>query len=747
MWPRSTTVLLVAVGAVLAIITFLTVLAMPDLPWHSARDLELRATYDAYRDTGVLLVKPTGTGSWYTIVPGAREMSPAAWDDDPGAYLVASLTSHITGSVSPYPGLRAVMAVLCALPLFVLPLAVARIFRRARAGYALVLLPVVLWLVNFGTVLIGTEYGLSDASSPTRVYALYGMAASLVFLSLTLLLLLSTVRLSWKWLVGITLAFGVLGGLSNLMRSMSGVGVAAAVAVLWWLSSRRGVRLWAAAAGALVAVVISFVLPSAVMHGLDSRRADVTGIPTNELPVAHAVWHSVYLGLSYPEPITGEPSAFHIPWSDEYGWAKAREVNPDVLIASTEFDAIMKKIYLDDVRAHPGPAVRLYVEKALYTIKHFGAMIAVVGVGLVLALRRRGTHRRHVWAAVAIATPTLLLGMVPAVLVMPLLYYFSEISAALGLLLAVGWGGLVWAVTSLPSHVRAAERVKIASRLHELAPQHRADSLSVVVPTRNGATVVGPTVAALGGALGPDDEIIVVENGSNDDTTAVLEEISRSWEHPCAFRVLHSGRGLGVALNRGVLASSGSRLLLTADDLPFGTGDLEQFRLLPPGTAVAIGSKAHPRSDVHRSTRRTVQSRVFRFMRESLLHSRVGDSQGTIWVDGPWCRMFAAFAREDGLMWTTELVMAAEVQGVPVVEIPVTLTEKHDTGASRFSFGDAVRGLRGIVRLALQKDDYVQDEWFTGAGSETVGDRAVIASPQLEIPAAEDATTGDRSLA
>ncbi len=46
-----------------------------------------------------------------------------------------------------------------------------------------------------------------------------------------------------------------------------------------------------------------------------------------------------------------------------------------------------------------------------------------------------------------------------------------------------------------------------------------------------------------------------------------------------------------------------------------------------------------------------------------------------------------------------------------MTEVPVSLTESHDTVTSRFSFGDAVRGLRGIVRLALQKDDYLQDDW------------------------------------
>ncbi len=84
-WPAATHVLLLAAGVVLALGTLVTVLNMPDLPYHPARDLELRATYDAYQATGVPLVKENGTGSWYGGLPSADPgLIKAAGDDDPG---------------------------------------------------------------------------------------------------------------------------------------------------------------------------------------------------------------------------------------------------------------------------------------------------------------------------------------------------------------------------------------------------------------------------------------------------------------------------------------------------------------------------------------------------------------------------------------------------------------------------------------------------------------------------------------
>ena len=112
-WPRATHLLLQHAGVVLAAATFFTVLGMPELAYHPARDLELRATYDMYRETGVPLVKENGTGSWYGAIEG-QGLTKAAGDDDPGSYLLASWMSHLTGSDSPYPGLSWVLALLCA---------------------------------------------------------------------------------------------------------------------------------------------------------------------------------------------------------------------------------------------------------------------------------------------------------------------------------------------------------------------------------------------------------------------------------------------------------------------------------------------------------------------------------------------------------------------------------------------------------------------------------------------------------
>ncbi|WP_442575061.1 glycosyltransferase [Microbacterium sp. F51-2R] len=715
-WARSTSVLLLLVGLVLAIAAFAVVVSMPELRWSDARDAELRATYDAYRDTGTLLVKEAGTGAKALSDDSGSPIVSAAWDDPPGAYVTASLMSHLTQSTSPYPGLAIAQALLIAIPLIWLPTATARIFRRARAGYALILLPPLTWLLNNGTILLGTEYGLADEVTTLRVYALYGLTASLSFLVLSLLLFTSTYRLSQRRLIVTSVLLALLAGVLATFNVLAGIGAAIAIGVLW-MRAPRGRRVVRAVVAAAVAVLIALAAQSAISGLLDLGRSDATGQSIGELPRAHTFWQDLYLGLSYPEPVNGSPSRFDVTDSEAFALEQAQSVDPEIEAGTVRYDEIMRDLYWGTVGTDPWGAVNLYFQKLFYVVKHYGAMIGFILVGFIVAGTRRVPQQRPLAAALAIAVPTLLLGFTAPVLLMPFLYSYALLSPALGLLAAVSLGALVWSITSMPSHFRSVERTRLSSRSERhfsnflRRSQDSRVRLSVVVPTRNGADVLDETLATLGDELSANDEIIVVENGSTDGTTELLGRIRESWAHAPNLIVTHSEPGLGEALRTGVLTSHGRRMLLTADDLPFGFTDLEEFRKLPDDVAVAVGSKAHPDSQVARSRRRTVQSRIFRFLREALLQSQVGDSQGTLWVDGDWGREFAHLSRESGLMWTTELVLAAEQQGIVVREVPVALSQTHEKGSSRFRLKDAWQSFVGFTRLAVYKDDYFNEDW------------------------------------
>lgn len=668
--PHSTRLFLILVGAVVAVASFVIVLAVPTLS----------SAPDAFA--------PRATG----IASGS-----------PGFDLLLDAFGG-PGSESAWRAVSVVLAAMIAVPSFWMPLAIARIFRRARAGYVYLFLPLLLWLLNDGTILIGTEFGLYDDAVGARVPVALGMVAAVTFLGLSVALLLSTRRLAGARLAGATLLLLLLACGAAMFGWLAGIAVGATVAVLWWhnLSARPRHLL----PGLAIAVLVCAAAVGA------SQLVSVTVSSDDESIITAAdddVWHDLYAGLAYPQ-LTNS------------GTAEAGVEPSDVTDADTDWRAAYADAFADD----PGAVVAIYAQKALDLVKHYGAMIIVVIVGFLLALTRRAGQRRSLFTAFLIAAPALLLGAVYAIATIPTPFHLSILSAGLGYLVAVALGALAWSITSMPAHVRATERTRMSGRQVQVNSPAAAPTtpfeLSFIIPTRNGADVLPETLTLLGAELKDRDEVIIVENGSTDDTTAVVEEVARQWPHASAVVLTHSAPGLGEALRAGVLASRGRRLLLSADDLPFGFTDMVEFEKLPVSTVVAVGSKAHPNSVVTRSRLRTIQSRIFRFLRSSLLQSRVGDSQGTLWVDGDWGREFALASREDGLMWTTELVLAAEQQGHRVAEVPVVLAPRHETGASRFKIADAWKSFVGFTRLAVYKDDYAGEDWVRSPRPDTVDD-------------------------
>lgn len=709
LWPRATSLLLLLVGLVLSASSFALVVGTGHLPWHGARDAELQATYQTYRETGILLIKPTGSGSYGVQAPAPGPLTSAAWDDDPGSYIIASLFSHITNSDSPYPGLTLMQALLVALPLLWLPTTVARVFKRARAGYALIALPPLIWLVNHGTLFLGTEYGHSDTVSTLRVYALYGIAASLAFLSLSLLLLLSTYRLRTSVLIAVTLAFGVLSGFGNLSRSLSGMGVALCVGVLWWLHTSGRWRWVMAAIATIVAVALALSVQTGVMNLINTARVDATGQTLEELPDAHAAWHSLYLGLSYPQPINGAASSFDVTWSDEFAWEKAREVNPDVVVASEQYDGLLKDLYLEKVFGDPLGAMKIYLQKAYFTFKHFGAMIALILGGLALALTQNLRLRRPLGVALAITLPTLLLGLVPPIMVMPMLYYYSELSAALGLLAALALGGTVWALSAMPSRVRNSERKRLKDRFTAGTPSvGEPVGISAIIQFDDASTTLHERVGALAGVLSPRDEIIIVGNGSADNTSQALEDLRAVWARSCQLvvRLNPTTTTLGEGLRVGMLASRGKILLLGSSGSVLTAAEYQRIIEFPDEALVAIDSSHGTDTANGGNLRQRVEPRIMTFVREALLESDLAGRLVPTRVDGQWGRSFAMLSRESGPLWATELILAAQQDDVPVCTVTLP---SHDIGkpaTTTLRLTEAWRSIIEYAKLALNKDDY-----------------------------------------
>ena len=90
--------------------------------------------------------------------------------------------------------------------------------------------------------------------------------------------------------------------------------------------------------------------------------------------------------------------------------------------------------------------------------------------------------------------------------------------------------------------------------------------VSVIIPTHNRRDFVREAIASVLAQTYQDFEIIVVDDGSDDDTHAVVEEFSRA--SPVVQYVLQSNQGVSAARNHGVTLSHGQFLaFLDSDDV------------------------------------------------------------------------------------------------------------------------------------------------------------------------------------
>jgi glycosyltransferase involved in cell wall biosynthesis len=156
--------------------------------------------------------------------------------------------------------------------------------------------------------------------------------------------------------------------------------------------------------------------------------------------------------------------------------------------------------------------------------------------------------------------------------------------------------------------------------------------VTVVVPVYNGGERIVENVGVIQRALtaglpGEDVEVIVVSDGSIDDTAERLLA-ARS---DAGIRVIHYDRNLGkgYAVKAGALASHGAWVALVDSDLDLDPASVPRFLEIARREQLdfAIGSKRHPDSVVNYPRSRRVASLCYQKLNRLLFRLDVRDTQ------------------------------------------------------------------------------------------------------------------------
>jgi SAM-dependent methyltransferase len=228
-------------------------------------------------------------------------------------------------------------------------------------------------------------------------------------------------------------------------------------------------------------------------------------------------------------------------------------------------------------------------------------------------------------------------------------------------------------------------------------------ALSLIVPAYNETKRLPATLAHAVQALPrlvAESEIIVVDDGSTDETAAV----AAAYASPVPLRVvrLPRNRGKGAAVAAGVAAARHPFVAFTDADCPY---DLALLRPMLEALAggdvdVAIGARELAESEINRGYGflRQLSGRTFSVMTHVALGLPFRDSQcGLKAFHTAVARRLFAMRTVDGFGFDFEILTAALRNGLRVQRFPVRLTHNDDSRIELVR--DSLRMARDLWRV------------------------------------------------
>ena len=200
--------------------------------------------------------------------------------------------------------------------------------------------------------------------------------------------------------------------------------------------------------------------------------------------------------------------------------------------------------------------------------------------------------------------------------------------------------------------------------------------LSVVVPAYNEEQRLPETLEQLRSYCMRhpfEGEVLVVDDGSEDDTALVVEKAAVAWPSLHLLRLAHSGKG--QAIKAGLLAARGEVIFICDADLSMPIEQLSGFLLaMHEGCQVAIGSREAPGAVRYgEPMQRHLMGRVFNWLVRALVLPGIQDTQcGFKCFTQAVARDLASCQRLRGWGFDVELLFIARKRGYAIQEIPIS---------------------------------------------------------------------------
>ena len=238
-----------------------------------------------------------------------------------------------------------------------------------------------------------------------------------------------------------------------------------------------------------------------------------------------------------------------------------------------------------------------------------------------------------------------------------------------------------------------------------LAPSSPRPLFSLIVPAYNEGRRLGSSLREMSAYLrasGEPYEIVIVDDGSTDETQAIVAEAAAA--DPAIRLLAHSpNRGKGYAVRAGMLAACGQYLMFTDADLSIPIAITADFHeALRGGYEIAIASRWHPDSTnvVPPPLPRRLMGGIFRWCVRRLVISDVRDTQcGCKAYRADVARRLFTQSRIDRFSFDAEVIYLAARAGFRIKEVPFAL--RYTPGSSVRPVRDSLLMLRDLARIRL----------------------------------------------
>ncbi len=238
------------------------------------------------------------------------------------------------------------------------------------------------------------------------------------------------------------------------------------------------------------------------------------------------------------------------------------------------------------------------------------------------------------------------------------------------------------------------------------APTQTAEDrpeLTVLIPAYNEARRITDSLRKMDAYLAArpySSEILIVDDGSGDDTSSVAREASIGLTTPIRYVAYGSNRGKGYALKVGFAAARGSRILFTDSDLSTPIEETERLLAkLDEGFEMVIGTRKSPDAviAVHQPKLREWMGKAFTFLVRQLLIDVSDVTCGFKAFEGSVGRELFALSRVHDWSFDAEILFLAHQAGRRLVEVPVYWEDQAGTKVSMLR--DGIMAFLGLLRI------------------------------------------------